>query len=255
MGPLTLTPRVLGVLKQLASAGGLHDRLFLTALREGVAPNWAGIPLRYLDGMPTMDVAGLTSIAARGVPVAWVPRSEVLAEILASGAQYVRPILLGAEAEVLDDCAAVVAKVVDGPLVELAHLLREAATTASDGHHAGAQALAANVLDTTLRRAFPLGQWQSYRRVREAISECRRSNHLAYLRSGLTWAPILLAIDTFDGGNFTSTPVHFNRHATAHAVGRAQYNRYNALIATMMAASALRESHEHQRRVAASSIR
>uniref|UniRef100_UPI003F49B1B9 hypothetical protein n=1 Tax=Amycolatopsis sp. CA-293810 TaxID=3239926 RepID=UPI003F49B1B9 len=61
----------------------------------------------------------------------------------------------------------------------------------------------------------------------------------------LPWAithwPVLEALNNYDG--LDEAPTVFNRHATAYAVGQAQYSRANALIATMLATSVLREAH------------
>jgi len=121
--------------------------------------------------------------------------------------------------------------------------LGEAVAAACAGHHGPAQALAANVLDTVLRVAFPLGAWQGYRRVREAIADLQGRTQLKHLRLGLALAPVLLAMTEFRGGS-DPIPDFYNRHATAHFVSRLQYNRLNALIAVMAAASVLRECYE-----------
>src|SRR5262249_53517861 len=148
--------------------------------------------------------------------------------------------------EILDDCISVAETANHGALSEVATLLTEAAMAARAAHYSAAQALTANILDTTLRHASPFGPWQSYKRLREAVAELQNNRTLFRLRTGLALAPVLLATEHFDGQ--ANIPKFFNRHATAHGVSQIQYSRTNAIVALMAATSVLRECHELFRR-------
>jgi hypothetical protein len=212
----------------------------LGSLRHVLSPNWIGLPGVVKESMVTLDVASLASVASQGVAVAWVPRPAVLAELLASTPADLIGVTLKRRDEIFDDCANALGRSSSGPIADVGTLLLTAIDTASAGYYPAAQALAANVLDTVLRIACPLGPWQGYRHVREAISELRDTGTVRHLRTGLALAPVLLATDTYDGTS-NVVPTAYNRHATAHAVGGIQYSEANAVVALMAATSALRE--------------
>ncbi|MFF5076911.1 hypothetical protein ACFY36_07655 [Actinoplanes sp. NPDC000266] len=240
-----LNTRVRGLLEVLAAheprLGGSASAAMRT-IRYGFAPNWTGEPFSVAGGI----VAALGRVAHQGIAVAWVPRPEVLADLMRSDPSDLRTRVLAHEAEILDDCCSAAAESQPGPLAELASRVSEACAAARDGHHSAAQALASNILDTTLREACPFGEWQAYRAVREAIEDLRRREEWIHLRRGLAFAPLLLAVGTYQRRS-DPVPAHYNRHATAHAVGATQYTRSNAVIAIMAVASALRQCHEDRR--------
>ncbi|MEV0566581.1 hypothetical protein [Dactylosporangium sp. NPDC050588] len=211
-------------------------------IRHGIAPNWLGSSGPVSVEAAMLDTASLARIAGKGIAVAWIPRPEILAELISAHETEVFLRVTDREQDILDDCDRVAMEAQRGTVGEQAHLLRQAIAAARQRHYSAAQALATNILDTTLRVACPLGVWQGYRPLREAIEELRRHHTWRRLRTGLALAPLLLALDSFDGAA-GAVPGHYNRHATVHAAGTVQYTRQNTITAIMAASSAIREAH------------
>jgi hypothetical protein len=237
-----LSPRVQAALRGLSFA---HRRAIFYSTRGTYPPNWIRL-LNLTGDEPTpLDIPALSDVASRGIPVVWVPRPELLKKFITSRTADLVSLMLAEEEEILEDSEVAVNKLSSGPLRDLIDPFKEAVEAARANYHSCAQALAANIFDTALRREFPLGVWQGYRTLREAIVSFRRSSDISHLRPALAWGPALLATDRF--GTETGIPTSFNRHATAHAVSREQYTRPNALVALMVTASALRECYEAPR--------
>ncbi|PSK67803.1 hypothetical protein B0E53_00274 [Micromonospora sp. MH33] len=73
--------------------------------------------------------------------------------------------------------------------------------------------------------------------------EKTRDCHMEDFRRSATLWPLLRLFKHFSPGK-DGVPDRPNRHARAHTVDGVQYTPVNALIATMFAASVLREVHE-----------
>jgi hypothetical protein len=217
----------------------------LGSLRHALAPNWLGLPATadFKGNTLTLDVASLARVASQGIAVAWIPRPPVLAELLDVAPADLLGVVLDRQGDILEDCLGALGRSKQGSLAAVGELLTSAVETARAGYYPATQALAANVLDTVLRIACPLGRWQGYRRLREAILELRNTGSLWHLRTGLALAPVLLATEVYDGAS-NVVPSTYNRHATAHAAGGVQYSAANAIVALMAATSALRECDE-----------
>jgi hypothetical protein len=85
-----------------------------------------------------------------GIALAWVPRTALVQALRdAADAAAREQLLIQEEAAVLEDCAACLNEVTsDSDVVELAGFVRQAADICCGGTHAGAQALATNVVET-----------------------------------------------------------------------------------------------------------
>lgn len=165
--------------ERLMAASGAterHRRLF-AQLTEGVVRPEAWKPLvpppeyfRYLTGIAERFKAAIfifipanlqpfsatkwTRILElgreEGIALAWVPRTALVQALLdAPDAAAREQLLLQEETAVLDDCAACLDPITkDSAMVELAGFARQAIDICRRGGHAGAQALATNVVET-----------------------------------------------------------------------------------------------------------
>ncbi|MFI2651606.1 hypothetical protein [Micromonospora fulviviridis] len=113
-----------------------------------------------------------------------------------------------------------------------------------DGHHRPAQAVAMNVADAALRgvRFDDVTGFKFCGPVMKRVEKTRDCHMEDFRRSATLW-PLLRLFKHFSPGK-DGVPDRPNRHATAHTVDGVQYTPVNALIATMFAASVLREVHE-----------
>jgi len=96
------------------------------------------------------------------------------------------------------------------------------------GHPEGAQALAANLLDTMLRETLDS---PSHRQVTD--QRTRLSIDALPLRAAMVFGGIWGAHTEFWQSRGDAIPREFTRHGSAHAVSRRQYSRINAVIALM----------------------
>lgn len=208
------------------------------AIRRGTPPNWHDLD----DGVRLSDLLGITEA---GLPTAWVPRAEVLAELI-DVTEADRPVVFATRRiEIIEDCRTALKDVTSPELDDLVDILGEALTVAEEGRLAAAQALAACVFDTILRHTIkPLRIAGYYPKAKAEITNRHENASMAELRWGLVHVAAIAALEKFDHPAGDPIPPSFNRHASAHAVSRVQYTPANAMIALALATSLIREAHQ-----------
>ena len=219
-----------------------------SALEHWRPRNWWGVPVAPETLMAIAETDG--------IPLAWVPRRELVAQLGAADGRDERLVLLVEHAgEVLEDCRDAIAECNDPELADLVSLA-DAAVACFDPHHQAAMALAVSVSE---RPAL----WASSPRVHAFDSPQERLAWTAKLpRSGyqrakaeldsstnnaasdLMWrvlaAPIPHFFTPWHPGSGEPVPTALSRHVVAHQAGAAHFSRGNALIAVMLMASLLR---------------
>lgn len=235
--------RIDEIQKSLAPSAALLGRL--KDLASGYLPdNLQGL---RLDWHHVLDIS-----QEDGISLAWAPRQEIVEELTGLDSREAREALLHKrQDEVLDDVGRSLAFVTHPALVELADLLNKAAETVRGGHTEAAQALIANVVETTMknhanawiRRTFPSAEYQGapgtahHRTLASATSgpdnprdlTLLQFNHYLVLR-GLT--------DTFQGR--VSTQETFNRHLTFHQASHDTYRSRFVLPSLLLTQALLR---------------
>jgi hypothetical protein len=208
-------------------------------------------PLNWWS-VPQFDGDAATAIMQNeGIPLAWVPRAEIVADLTAAPDAATRDTILVARTpEIVEDCRRRLAEVLDADLQYLDGLIEDALRALEQSNPTAAQALAANVFDTLLRdmghrgRLFAgvTGRFR-YRDVTGSITAVSDDTLIGLYRATCVLTPVLKALEEF---NFETDPVpeRFRRHATAHRAGTIQYTAANAVIAIMLATSLLREAQE-----------
>lgn len=199
----------------------------VVAQLTNTAGNW--------QGMGEVRLKSLLDLARLGLGVVWVPRAQLLT-YLVQEPQRTDILLVESSDDLLDDCARALLPVRHG----LAEFLMACIDSARQGHFWPAQALAANVIDTTCRQMMDPNLKFKYSDLHKAVGEQPINSDL---RWGAALAPI--AGDLFDYHDFRETvPETVNRHATAHVVSESQYSVQNCLRLLLIATSLLREIHE-----------
>ena len=232
--------RLEGLREQLAGVLARIDfGKIADAIRRGLPPNWQDV-----DDM--VRISELFDITEAGYPTAWVPRASILNQLIQAETDDERGrVFADHRTEIIEDCRNVTAEVVDEELTELAEMLDEMLTVAEAGHLVAAQALAASIFDTTLRFTIePQRISGYYAKVKAEIEDHKENGSLSELRWGLVHTPAVAALEVFNAPAGDSIPDRFNRHASAHAVGRVQYSQANAVIAMTLATSLVREAQE-----------
>jgi hypothetical protein len=205
---------------------------------------------RNWEQAPDLDIdAAIGIIVDEGIPLVWVPRAAIVAELVAAADADARDeVLLSSRDEIAEDCLAVLGEITAPDLKPLAELAAEAVTALRDGHRSSAQALAGNVFDTLLRDATrrgviftgpPVGYFK-YDKVRKQITPVSDDTVIRRFRADCVLSASLPALQPYDPSD--PPPARFIRHATAHCVRPEQYTPVNAVVAAMLMTSMLREA-------------
>ncbi|GAA0897750.1 hypothetical protein [Pseudonocardia zijingensis] len=260
----SVMPQVDQVWKQQAEfARRWHDQIFTREFQqtlEGLSRLRRSLPKvdlefyrqAYLRACPPnwIDLGDgaefdLLRLAEAGLPTAWVPRADVLQELLKAPEAERVAIFAERRAEILTDCRDVLSGVTSTELTEQVELLEEALLVAEQNKLAAAQALAAAIVDTVMRISIVPEKIRGYyKKVQEEIESRHENATLLELRWCAVHLPLTRALEYFDPTQGIPIPERFNRHASIHAVGRVQYTPANAIIAIALATSLVREVHE-----------
>jgi hypothetical protein len=205
------------------SMRGLTERLF--------PPNWKGV------NTPDLDVIEAI-LLDESIPLAWIPDQPILQAVFDAPDAAARRSLIGRRWKRLtSDCEASLGEVSHAELRCYQPFAVEAARALRDGHASASQALAANLLDSILRRNFSKDSFKT-------ITSNRKGSRFdldAYrIRTAFTLAPVWRAYAEYWESQDDPVPRVFGRHPSAHAVSRTQYSRINAVVALMLITSLLR---------------
>lgn len=190
-------------------------------------------------GVEGLDIAALEVILLdEGIPLAAVPRPTTVQDLVdALDASQRRTILGRRWRSITTDCTRVLEGCTDASLGPDLRFARKIIDALRAGHPEAAQALAANLLDSLLRKHFDHS-------ARVAITANKSAGPRLVLddyvvRVACTIAPVWAAYAQFYTDKGDPIPRTFARHASAHAVSATQYTRTNAVIGVMLATSVL----------------
>jgi hypothetical protein len=183
-------------------------------------PNWRGV--RGVNQLETL-------LLDEGLALAWVPPSDILNALLAASSKQERRRILGRRWKRV--VAACRESVESASLRYFDHyrlFARHVIKILDHRHTEGAQALAANLLDTILRETLdgPSRREVTDQRNRLSIDDLP-------MRAAMVFGGIWGSHTEFWPSTGQSVPREFTRHGSAHAVSRKQYSRINAVIALM----------------------
>lgn len=212
---------------------GIAERM-AESMREAWPPNWED------DGWDTgVMLARMDIIEAEGLPLVWVPRSSLVANLTDQEDPDARTTLLLERADdALGACDEQLCHVDDTGLAPVAEGVSRALDAWRAGHHEAAQALATTALDTTITRSYGLASRAASREFDLALEEVP----IGVVRQAMVLVAVHRALVTFHPIS-DPIPTQYNRHATVHAVSPEQYSEANALVALLLATSLIRERH------------
>ncbi len=222
--------------------------------------NWHGSGLNPDDVLQMADETG--------IPVVWVPPTEVLIEIVAAEPNDRIRVLVSHEDKVLDHCEALLERCGDPELRDSRTLVECALAAFRAGHHEAAMALAVAVAESL---AFWVSEiptlthdseeeWDAHekklnggRNLRyrysvapgslDQIAAKEHKSRFDVMRHALL-APIRKFFTPFDAGDGEPLPATMSRHATVHRPTVAHLSRSNALLSVMLCVSYLREQQQ-----------
>jgi hypothetical protein len=188
---------------------------------------WIPTNLRHTD----LDRAAALALD-EGLPLSWIPRSEIVTDLLAVDSADERlTILRDRRGDILDDCEGALADIDH----EWARQCLNAARALRAGFDAPAQSHAANIIDSVVLDLHGRhGRERSRERAKQELDELP----LRLAAENLTIRPLFRAFTTWWPSSNMALPEHFARHATAHAVGHPDvFEATSALVAVMLATS------------------
>lgn len=229
--------------RQAAQFAAITDKFDYSALVHQFNSTLAGINWEELQSaferlLPSnlRSVGSLVVVATialdEGLPLAWIPRAEILDELVSAPAAQDRIRILDAHADdVMDDCEVALKDIAH----EWADQCRSAILAFRGGFEAPAQSHSGNIVDSIILAVLGHnGRDYATRRAQEDYDEL--PIHVAV--ENLVLRPLFLGFTRWFPGGSDPIPDHFARHATAHAVGQTGvFSRHNALVAVMLATS------------------
>lgn len=207
----------------------------LRQLADKFPPNWPVDDIDLIENV--FDV-----IQDDGIPLVWVPRKEIVTEVLKAPNRDERiKALLARRGDVIQDCRAILATISHPDLANQLPLAKSSVDAFEGGHDEAAQALAVVITETVVSRAID----KKYAKVRDAvkiedwgnlsISELRLKSALAAVGPFyVTWFP----------NTGTPAPTELSRHVTVHQADASHYTPGNAIVAVMLVTSVLRAIQE-----------
>jgi hypothetical protein len=243
-------------LKKTAKAAG---QKIADYYRAAAPPNWTTDPAAAV-----IDYVGAVRLALdEGIPLAWVPDQETVTLLLAvpgtgvARRAHLYAILNARTVIILDYCEQRLRQIPTSPQTpsdrQRSVLFALQAVQALRANlPAAAQALATDLIDQLLHRAFMTihghySHTSTPKRVESLAARHVRMGFtlLAMLREIATLMPVFKAMTAWRPESGTAPPTCFSRHVTAHHItASGQVTGVNALIAVMLAVSLMCQEHD-----------
>ena len=226
-----------------------------------VAMDWLRPRNWHASGLAPDDILEVAGDC--GIPVVWVPPTEVLIKVAAAPSGARVGVLARRQDEVLAHCEALLAQCRDLELQNSRTLTGRALEALRAGHHEAAMALAVAVAEELafwvseirtdrsdsrderdMHDAQPGNRRERYRRARELLDEMdsdERESRFDVMRRALL-APIPKFFTSFHDGD--AVPETVSRHATVHRPTVEHLSPANALLSVMLCTSFLREQQQ-----------
>jgi hypothetical protein len=212
----------------------------LEDLRRHRPPNWP----------PGVDLERIVEVIRDdGLPLVWVPRAELVQEVVDAEDREARVAVLLAHApELAQDCRGVLNGVTHAAFTGQQQLAGRCVEALEQEHHEAAQALAVAVTETAVSRT--LGG--NYAKVKQQVLFDPDLVPYTELRLRAALAPIHRFYTDWSPKSPHPAPEAVSRHVTVHHADPSHYTEANSLVAVLLACSVLRALQELQQLAEAS---
>ncbi|SCG71902.1 hypothetical protein GA0070613_4992 [Micromonospora inositola] len=214
----------------LTGVGEAIDRL-----RAKLPPNWPLDDPELLENVSSV-------VQDEGIPLVWVPRKEIVRQVLQAADREERiKVLLANRDDIIQDCRDILATISDADLANQLPLATRVVDAFADGHDEAAHALAVLITETVVSRTID----KKYATVKKivkiddwgelSVTELRLKTALAAIGPFYaTWFP----------NQDTPAPTELSRHVTVHQADLSHYTAGNSIVAVMLMTSVLRAIQE-----------
>ncbi|MGJ4093778.1 hypothetical protein [Corynebacterium macclintockiae] len=223
------------------------------AIKKAMMPLFDAIPkwhlylppnLRNLDKRFTpRDIQ--VFIEKDSIPIAYIPRAEVVAELLeAESAEDRRYTLNRFKSQIIEDCEAAVADLDEAKFTDVVAQLSEGIDALKAGLFRPAQAAFTPAIDWMVFAAKKILPLENITNTGMKNGSPNANNKQGqeeldqmHIGDALVWAPIRSAHYTFDRNSREITRSEYGRHVTTHSISGSQYTEVNAIHSMMLAVS------------------
>jgi hypothetical protein len=222
--------------RKLAASLPKFDTSGLDWIRDAYPPNWS----KLVDSQVVDEV-----LYKDGIPIVWVPPSQILDKVLQAPDRVSRMTALMEEQDlIVEDCERVINECVHPDLsgqlplaISVLHAWKE--------HPEAAQALAVNLTDSLIKK-FPdqILPSKEYQKIKETVKVDLGSVLFVQVRVWYALAAIYVFFTTYYASSGPALPKELSRHASTHTVHIDHFHRENALIAIMLMTSIMRTLQE-----------
>jgi hypothetical protein len=214
--------------------------LLEAAWRGALPSNWP------VEGTGARLVRQAVSVVAdEAIPLAWVPRSGIVTELIGAqdGNERIK-ILLAHKDDIVADCEACLDHCTALDLADSVKLARCVIDAYKDDHQAAAQSLAVSVTERLITdHVVGAPARDSYKKAKE-LATFRGEIRLSQVRRAIAIAPIVRFYAEWYPWSGKPEPAELSRHVSVHHASPRQYSPENSLLAVMLLVSLLREFSE-----------
>ncbi|UGQ15192.1 hypothetical protein LO772_17460 [Yinghuangia sp. ASG 101] len=231
------TSSTLGILSDIVNQQTQWQQIFesLAKLRRSQYPdNW--------DEEIDPTISELEPIVIdEGIPLMWVPGPKVVRALLdAPDASSRRRIISRRWRGIVSDCETVLQAIEHPKLKHDCKYALDCVDVLRQGPPSAAQALAANLLDSVMRRCFKDADRMKLTKNTFKKNGIKFELDDYKFRAAMTFAPVWHAHAEYWPKKGDKIPRVYGRHPSAHAVGPQQYSRVNAVYGLMLVTSVLK---------------
>ncbi|MET3452226.1 hypothetical protein [Curtobacterium sp. 1544] len=195
--------------------------------RIRVPRNWPTAYEQYLPGLTAM-------VNDEGIPVAWVPRWELLETLLCASDATARSLLLVEHRdEILHDCETALDDVSDPSLMPFMPTVQELLSASRYGLWKVAAISAVAITHSIVERL----EWVSARQQVKKHHALQEDVTLAEVMERATRGPLVLFYDDWNPKSRRPRPTHLTRHVVSHRFGPEQVAERNCVVAVMLLTS------------------
>lgn len=197
---------------------------------EGRPPNWTEeIELKHFEHAEQI-------IQTEGIPLAWVPREEILLGLLTASSREARIAIVLEHADAIaDDCLEALTGL-SSPFEGHARLARDAVASFKAGFHSPAMALAVNVTESAVNQHMPGASHNTWKLVNFPLEHVE----FRVLRGFVALKSLATFYTSWNPKFGRPRPEALSRHVIAHALTGFDEQPEEPIIALMHVASILR---------------